>query len=65
MPLGSFPLGSRPLGAGPAEAPPIGFEAAFVKFNEYINIMKKNVASQSIGIQLVNSADGTAFTGTA
>lgn len=39
-----------------------GFQAAWVKFNEQIN-MKKNVASQSIGAQMITAADGTAFTG--
>lgn len=38
------------------------FQAAWAIFNEFIT-MKKNVASQSIGAQMVSATDGTAFTG--
>ncbi len=47
----------------PTAAPP-GFSAYWIPTQE-ITTMKKNVASQVTGVQLINSADGTAFTGTA
>lgn len=43
---------------------PTGFEVYFIPTQE-IKTMKKNVAGQVTGVQLINSADGTAFTGTA
>jgi len=42
---------------------PSTFNAAWAKFNERVGKMKQNVASQSVGIQMITASDGSDFTG--
>ncbi len=41
-----------------------GFKVYWIPKQE-VKAMKKNVAGQTVGVQLINSADGTPFTGAA
>ncbi len=54
---------SQPLYFTPSIAP-TGFKVYFIPTQE-IQTMKKNVAGQVTGVQLINSSDGTPFTGSA
>ena len=58
-----------PFAAFPeAAAPPSGFQVVWAKNSNQLvwdTDMKKNVASQVIGVQMVSATDGSAFTGSA
>ena len=58
-------MGLRYRGYYPSDiTPPSGFSVYWIPTQE-IKAMKKNVSGQVIGVQLINSADGTPFTGVA
>lgn len=54
------------LGFAASDSGTPSFQAAWAEFNEILRVngMKKNVASQVIGVQMVSATDGSAFTGT-
>lgn len=61
-------IGSRAFGQGPeiAGGPPPSFVVAWAETDDddWYSHMKKNVASQTVGRQMVSATDGSAFTGT-
>ena len=66
MTWGGAAWGEVPWGASPAPAASGGFQAAWGRFvNALIRSgsMRKNVAGQKVGAQLISAADGSAFTG--
>ena len=63
--LGFGALSELPISALPvAAAPPSGFKSAWARNTNFtVGNMKKNVAGQKVGAQLVSATDGSVFTG--
>ena len=61
--FGFYPLGTEPLGAIDFTPASPTFIAAWINRDRILGKMKKNVASQVIGAQLIDASDGSAFTG--